>query len=343
MSEKRKRPCRTVPAEDYIYASARVRAGEAVTFRGEDYTRLAEAADFEEALRLLSERGFPILRTTDGQPLVEASLDAYLQKAFATVAESVPDGGVFAFLRYPYDCHNLKSVLKCSVTGRNWEELFLPLGTLDRETVARAVETRDFSLLPPAMAEGTAAAMAAYASSRDPQQIDRLLDNACFADMLDSASGYSEKAFLRLVQIKIDLQNLLTALRLLRMEADGADFMSFYLSGGTLSPAFFGDVSAEGENDPLRSFEKKVEHTPYARLSGAGALSPSELERLADEIYLGEVSRLSSGTYGPQVIAAYLVRKEYEAKNLRILLAGKKAGLPSEAIRVRLREVSYGI
>lgn len=64
------------------------------------------------------------------------------------------------------------------------------------------VERGDFSSLPAHMAGSAAEAADVYARTGDPQQIDLILDRACFADMLDTAQGeYSRD----LVRCKIDL------------------------------------------------------------------------------------------------------------------------------------------
>jgi V/A-type H+-transporting ATPase subunit C len=41
---------------------------------------------------------------------------------------------------------------------------------------------------------------------------------------------------------------------------------------------------------------------------------------------------------GLEVMVAFLAAHEYEVKNLRILLAGKEAGIPTQTIRERIRE-----
>lgn len=43
-------------------------------------------------------------------------------------------------------------------------------------------------------------------------------------------------------------------------------------------------------------------------------------------------------SYGPEVLFAFMVAKELEIKNLRIILASKLAGLPSESAKNRLRD-----
>ena len=40
---------------------------------------------------------------------------------------------------------------------------------------------------------------------------------------------------------------------------------------------------------------------------------------------------------GAEIAVGYLIGREFDAKNLRILLAGKSVGLPADALRERMR------
>ncbi len=322
-----------VSAEDYIYASARVRAGEVFLLRKADLAALAESADLSFLLDRLAERHFPLRRTPEGEVDIEASLDAYLAAAYDKVRESVPDPGLFAFLRYPYDCHNIKSALKCRARGMALSPLFLPFGTVAEALLQKAMESDDFSAFPPAMAEAASKAVRVYAASKDPQAIDLLLDRACYEDMLASAGGYTVPAFTALVKTKIDLSNLITYLRVTRLGNSESDYSESFLPGGTLAPSFFAALFAG------KPWERALSVTPYKKLAGEEKAPFARLEKLSDEIALSLLSDDAKKTYGPGVIAAYLLQKEVEVKNLRILLTAKKAGVAADAIKARLREV----
>ena len=51
------------------------------------------------------------------------------------------------------------------------------------------------------------------------------------------------------------------------------------------------------------------------------------------------IKETNSINYGAEVIFAYLIAKEVEIKNLRLVLVGKVNDLPFEFIKERLREV----
>lgn len=321
--------------DDYIYSSARAKAREA-SFMGEDgMARLLATRDYDAALRHLSENGFSLVYDKEGNADVEAMLDEYLEKAYTLVNESVPLKDAFAFLRYGYDCHNVKSAIKAEVRGEDFSRLYMALGNFSEKEIADMVAKRDFSKLPLEMGKAAKRAVSVFAATQDPQEIDKLLDKACYKDMLTAAEGYSEK-FRAFVKVKIDLVNLLIYIRMLRM-GQGAweQFLEFFLEGGTLSEAWFASAFKDGKERAA----KRLLTTPYALLAPFDTLSAAALEKLADDIYFAFVKKEAFATYGVCVIAAFMVKRELEARNIRIILAAKKAGLDSAVITERLRRL----
>ena len=320
--------------EDYIYASARAKAREASFMGADGMTRLAAMRDYDAALRFLAENGFELVRDNEGHADVEAMLDGYLERAYALVGESVPDIDVFAFLRYGYDCHNLKSAIKAEFRNEDFGRLYMALGRYSQKEIEDMVAKRDFAKLPTEMGKAAKEAIALYAATKDPQQIDILLDKACYRDMLKTAEGYEKKSFTALVKMKIDLVNLLTYMRLIRMGQGAAEsFGSFYLEGGSLTLSWFTSAIKEGKERAARSLAGGI----FAPLASFDSTSLAILEKRADDIYIASVKKEAFATFGAEVIASFWVKREFEAKNIRIILAAKKAGLDSGLIEERLR------
>lgn len=66
----------------------------------------------------------------------------------------------------------------------------------------------------------------------------------------------------------------------------------------------------------------------------------ARLEKEMDRRILGFVKRFRYISMGPEVVAGYLLAKEFEAKNLRFIMFGKMYGSSPDAIRERLRDVN---
>ena len=105
---------------DYLYLSARLRAKEAALVGKEHLARYAGMQNATEiTAALVSEGIFP------ADTPRETALTALLREGFATVREAAPDPALFGFLQYPYDCHNIKTVLKCHYLGRDPQPLLM--------------------------------------------------------------------------------------------------------------------------------------------------------------------------------------------------------------------------
>ena len=61
------------------------------------------------------------------------------------------------------------------------------------------------------------------------------------------------------------------------------------------------------------------------------------VEKQCDDFYLDIVKSAKNVLYGPEPLGAYIVAREYEVRNLRIVVAGKLSGLRAETIKERLR------
>ena len=93
----------------------------------------------------------------------------------------------------------------------------------------------------------------------------------------------------------------------------------------------------------------QTENAAYFRIAGtvfvisafAGVNLASEplgvLDCRCDNFYMDRVRGAKMIPFGPAVPAAYLIAREFEVKNLRIILGGKQAGLSPDAIRARVR------
>jgi len=143
-----------------------------------------------------------------------------------------------------------------------------------------------------------------------------------------------------LVERKIDLINLLIAVRILRIRRDEAGralLQDSFLEGGLLSRSQITEWF-EGGEDLLWD---RLFYSEYSRLAGAVQASDRSLtaiERALDDEWMREIQTVKFVPYGAEIAIAYLLAHEYEVRNLRILFAAKSAGLALETTRERMRE-----
>ena len=323
----------------YMYACARVRALETRIVGRERIEQLADAPGMDELYARLGEFGVTLVRDERGRVLDEQTLQGILKDAQNNVLEAAPAPELFDFLRYPYDCHNIKAAMKCHLRGIAPDTVLMELGSIDVSLVAQMPQADDFSALPAAMAEAAPLAMQAYVKTTNPRLIDTILDKACFADMLACAKKSGDKFHTDLVRTQIDLINIMICLRLARMKAGEQGELLLeqaMLDGGLLDKDGLMDAYKQGQTVLIDSLAR----TPYDKF--ATALRDSDgtaasAEKLADDFRMELVRSVKYTTFGASVLSAYFCAQEYAVKNIRIVIAAKRAGLDAETIRERIR------
>ena len=323
----------------YMYASSRVRALEVGLVGKDRIEQLLNAGSMDELYARLAEYGVTLVKDADGKVKEEETLQGILKRALDDLLESVPAPELFDFLRYPYDCHNIKSAIKSNLRGLSADGLLSALGTVSSEKVANMPIENDFSCLPAAMANAAPLAVQAYAKTANPRQIDLILDKACYADMLSCVKQGSEPLHLQLVQTKIDLTNVMICLRLVRMEAGEQGEMLLeqaWLDGGLLQKETLLRAYREGEA-ALISCLVGTAYDKFATAMRDRGQTAAAAERLVDDYFMDLVRTVRYTTFGESVLSAYFYAQEYAVRNIRIVIAAKRAGLSAEIIRERIR------
>ncbi len=322
---------------EYMYSSARIRAFETRIASREQIARMADAQSIESVVAQLSELGFEAV-WRDGHFQREETLMSALKLGFEELS-AMECADAIRFLRFGYDANNIKSLIKCTARGISADRMLLELGSVSVEQARRAYESKDYSVFPENMAEAIPDAEEAFAATADPQKIDFIIDRAAFADMLDSAKRGGIPLALQLVSAKIDLVNITVTARLIRMKLGargGALLDEAYIKGGSIDKAELVRTLGEGSE----SLAKLIEYGAYSSLSPlvAEEASLGDIEKRAEDIWMGIARNARFAPFGAEVAIGYISALEYQVKNVRILLAGKEAGLSSEIIRERLRE-----
>ena len=352
MTEKKNTERKRYRDTDYLYASAYIKSVEDRGLSHGLISRMLDAPDAASAEGYLFEAKSALGGSVEAKD-AEALCDEFVNDSFRTVSEVVTDPSVFDFMRYQYDCNNIKTVLKCRARGISPEGMLFSCGTVPPSDVIKMAYEGDFSALPRAFAEAAKTAEVSYGKTGDPQSIDLPLDMACLDAMAEAADETGDALLSGAVRLRIDLANVMTALRVIRMGSaysvsaasgsaeDTTPERRAELLGRALSP--LGSIpketiisaSAESEGALVEAVSGKLPTDFEIALSQGG--NRSGIERAADDAYLGYVRSAKNTVFGAEVPFVFLTEREYNAKNARIILAGKKAGLSDDEIRERVR------
>ena len=323
----------------YVYAAARLRAMENRFLDAPFFSRLIDSETLEDALKSLGETVYSQWLSFDAN--FDKIINNELVATCNELKQFVPDRELLDICRMPYDFNNVKVILKSLFKAREGGErrydLLTPLGAVDTDSLIMALEGEEYGLLPYGLGDVIPRCWSAWEQSKDPRQAEMLLDGHLFAAMKALAEILEEKlntpAIRRWVEHRIDAENLRNAVRLSRMNAESAAASAFFHKGGTIHP----DDVARLMSESWESWSKTLSHTAIgAALEAVQERDVTtalvEISKALDE-YL--IHALEKAKYGPnpENVILYLLRKEEEARNLRVVLVCVANGLNREFAR----------
>jgi len=323
--------------EDYLYISSLLRAREPRMLSRDKAERMLDAPNFEDAAKMLTDSGYEDMSQMSVKQ-IETALSDRRAAVFHELETLVPNTAALDLFRLKYDYHNAKVLVKSEAMHRNDASLLSSSGRVATETVQKRFQEDRLRDLPGELGSAAEEARNLLARSANPQLSDFLLDKAYFremnalADELDSdfARGY--------VALLADSTNLRSAVRILRMGKDIGYLQEALVSGGSVSEERLTQgISGEG----LASVFAGTALSKAAQL-GAEAVSGGTLtafELACDNAVADYLSNAKLCSFGEESVIAYLAGTENELTAVRMILTGRLAGVPSDTIRERLRDL----
>ena len=339
---------------EYMFTSAKIAAMSAGLMGRDRLLSLTDETDAEAVTERLKEFGYgtsgdkEISEDTGGE--IGASVDAEklltdkLSAVYGEITEFCPDKELLDLIRLRYDCHNVKTAVKCGYLGVDPAPYMIDCGSISAEKVAETAKDRGkdgWDFLPPKSAAAAKKASEELDASGSARTVDALLDAACFADMLDYAARVGFVPAERMLKVRVDTTNIMSVMRIMRIK------------NPDLAAALTEDSIYEGGNIPVELLKTAESPADLAELAaGAGytllekTLKNSGTDTQTLEITAAEADKeflrkLREETefhlLGAYQLMDYVVSLEYEIKNLRIILSGKQFGMDPQTIRERLR------
>lgn len=326
---------KTVKDERYLCVSAYVRALEAQLLTGGDLQRMIDADDVREAIRLLTDHGYPEM--APHMVSLEDTLRHHREALMASLSDFLPEGGLLDLFRIRYDYHNAKVALKALWTDVDATRLLMGGGRLEPLWLYQTLRTGEDQTLPPIMEQAVQEARERVGATLDPQKGDLLLDKAAFAEQSALAEAVGSPFLLDYVALLIDTANLLAAVRILRMGKDAILLEESLLPGGTVSQDRLLESARAGTIADLYTASLLEEAAGLGQQALSGG-SLTAFEKACDDAQNAFLQRAMLIPFGPEPVLAFLAAREQEMRNVRIIISGKLAKLPASTIRERMRE-----
>jgi V/A-type H+-transporting ATPase subunit C len=298
--------------------------------------QMVSAASDEEAMKIAQECGYSEVESVNVDTVNEV-LSKERDKLFQDLS-SVPNPEIMDLFKIKYDYHNAKVLLKSEVMGVEPDRLMVDLGRVPVKTMENAVRTSDFKGMPSLLQDSIVEARDVLGTTQDPQLSDFVLDRAYFQDMYQVAQKVNSEFMKGYVRITIDVANLRSIVRSLRMKK-GTEFLSGVLfEGGEVSTKrILGAVAAGTSLEEIYSGEAMKAAASAGNVAVNGG-SLTKFEKLCDDAVTAYLKKSKHVSFSEAPVVAYLAAKDTEMTAVRIIMTGRLAGLPADVIRERLRE-----
>lgn len=326
--------------EKFIRPSITTRVYEKNLLTSENLKRLIDTDDLKEALTSLNDTKYgQYLQKLDRPEDYEKVLSKMLLNSYKDMIKISPDKNLVKYLEEKYNFHNLKVLVKELIQDEDYKSIYIDIGKIDLVNIKRNlkedIKTKDEYLTY------AKKAIDIYKENKDPQDIDLSLDKDFYEKLLEDAKKLDYESLIKFTKERIDLTNLKALLRI-KGQGQSIDLLEKALiDGGNIEKNLFRDsLNAEKSSYPNLFFKEKI----YSQVKEA--LEESDLnktmqkiEKIIDNHLMNFAKESKKVSYGPEVIMGYLISREMEVKNLRIILTAKLNSLSREFMEERLRDL----
>lgn len=330
--------------DDFVEASAYLRVLEKRMLNSGGMSRILEAKDASETLKQISqnsEADFSSLKKVEDY---EEVLKDGLKKTYELMYKLSPRREVIDVTAAKYVFHNLKVALKSEFAGLNMSRLYSDIPDIDMTAaealVSGAADDEKGGELPDYFKKAALEAKSAFEESRDPQDIDIVCDRHMFERMLSLCGKIENGLITEYVKTSIDFHNIKTLIRVKNMNKGSRFLGGALVQGGLTDVKFFlehYDKSSDAYSSVFyyKYFGDAVKRgmESFVKTGNYGAL-----EKVFDNRLIEIVKNAKFSAFGPDVPFAYVISKENELRQIRLLVAGKYNGMRSEDLKERMRD-----
>ena len=319
-------------AENYIYAVARVRTRELSLLNENVMAQLSAAASEQDCLRILNEKGWGGSGVS-----TEEMFAAENRKTWAFIREILPKEGqmkVFDVFRLANDYHNLKAAVKEACIDGTHPGIYGEDGTVPASLIARALADSDYEHLPGHMQAVAQEAKELLLKTQDGQLCDITIDRAALTAIREAGIASKEKLLEEYGELTCATGDIKIAVRAQRTGKNKAFLDRALAPSRTIDIRELGDAAVMGFDAILACLSRSIYSDAVEELKK----SLASFERWCDNRMIRQIRPEIHNPFGIGPLAAYILARDVEIKTVRIILAGKRNGLPDEMLRERVRE-----
>ncbi len=336
----------------YQYATGRIWALEPKLLTFDRMERMVDSENAQEVLKILSETEYGSKVSELSSPHdYESLLDSEMRSVYEFINTVTPDEMLTDLFFIKYDVHNAKVLLKAKFLDFEEPGFLSHIGTLPLDTLKDVIDGDDgdeendngkYAHLPQYLREPLEKIYSDEMPGEliDPQGIDVELDRAMYRYIFkvcrEKRQSFMEQYFKR----EVDLLNIRSLLRVRNIGEDFEFGKSLFMPYGHVGE----DMLEKAFKSPFDTLSDSFSSTIYFNVVDRGVKSFlntntfTEYERLSGNFLLDYVKSQKGDFMGIQPIAGYILAKENEIENIRVIMVGKINNIPADRVRERLRD-----
>ena len=326
--------------EEYGYACARIRELEKSLLTQEILDKMLEATDLENALKVISESSIEDYVFENTQAIsIDNYLEKILRKTIKIIRDISPNTYLSELLNWKYDFHNLKVTMKAKLHAKQDTMPTYDIGNIRLDLLKAAVSEGKYQVVPMLIERFIRQAEEEYTKSEDTQLIESLLDKGYYETIFKLLKEFNQPFLYYFYKKETDLTNIMIACRCKIRNIKKSKLTEFLIKYGNYPTQ---KILGIYENS-VHSWPNYFQKTDYSELVETGIKywqekgSLLELERLIDNYLLDLLKIGKYNSFGLESIINYYYAKEFDIKNMRMILNGKRYHLPQDIIQKNLR------
>jgi V/A-type H+-transporting ATPase subunit C len=339
---KKTKEVREMDRMDFTHAVARIRVIEKKLLDKAKIERMLDAETPTEVLKILQETqyGDRITNLSSFHDF-EYILKGELKEVYDALYKLTPEKSVLDILSLRYDYHNVKVIEKGKIQQKNFSDLLIPIGIIPTDELKNSIIANELKGIPETIREAIKSVESDFSESKNPQNIDIILDRFMFKDMLNRAEASRVDFIVSYVKQSIDISNIKTMLRVKKQENNNKFLENVLIDGGSIPIETF----VKGLSDTLEGFISRISKFDYSKILTKILEEYNQTRKIASievlfDNYLTEnIKKAKYVNFGAEPLIAYVIAKEMEIKVIRIIMVGKINNVPVHIISERLREL----
>ncbi|MDQ2085126.1 V-type ATP synthase subunit C [Herbivorax sp. ANBcel31] len=325
---------------NYIYVVSRIRAIEKKLLSNLKFDRMVDSKTPDEALKTLLEADYGLKTDVKSALQYEELLKEEYNKVYQLLSELAPEPDIINMFLMSNDYHNIKVFLKSEFSGQESTDIIVEPGSIPVKTLEIMIQDRNLSDMSSVMRNAVEDCIETFGKTKNPQIIDLIMDKAQYTHMKELAEASGSEFINDLIVIMIDICNLRIFLRIKNLKKTWDFLQKILIPGGEIDTKVF----VENLDGTLENFLEALRYTRYGDFleesidGGDFSKNLTKFEKLCDNFIISFVKKAKFLSFGIEPLIGYLIAKETEIKNARIIMVGKINDIPNEKIRERLRE-----